>query len=147
MVLDLDDNFCASKLFSLWFPLHFDDAVSGMPSNAKFTSCDFKRPVQHNPTSESLHLKTANTACLIQSSTPLWQLKKSDAIDMVVKSISSENTDQHSGTVLFIEVPPKTWSPKVISYFQIPSYTDIDDGVFEFEFHGKWMFRPKITGM
>ena len=71
MVLDLDDNCCASKLCSLWFPLHFDDAASGIPSNVKFTSCDYKCPVQHNPTCELIHLKTANTACLTQASTPL----------------------------------------------------------------------------
>ena len=61
----------------------------------------------------------------------------------MVKSLSSENVDQHSGTVLFIEVPPKIWSPKVISRYQMLTYTNIDDGVLEFESYGKYMFWPK----
>ena len=59
MVLNLDESCCASKVLSMWFPLHFDDAASGMPSHVEFTSNEFKRPAQVNPTGELLHLKTS----------------------------------------------------------------------------------------
>ena len=61
----------------------------------------------------------------------------------MVKPLSLENIDQHSGTILFIEVPPKIWSSKVISCYQMTTYTDIDYVVFKFESYGKYVFHPK----
>ena len=58
MVLNLDQNCCAPTILSLWFPLHFNDAASGMPSHVYFTSGNFKRPAQRNAAGELLHLKT-----------------------------------------------------------------------------------------
>lgn len=58
MVLNLDENCCASKILSLWFPLHFNDAASGMPSHVDFTSGNFKCPSQHNAEGELLQLNT-----------------------------------------------------------------------------------------
>ena len=43
---------------------------------------------------------------------------------------------------MLIEVPPKIWQPRVISRYRMPIYTDIDNGVFEFESYDKYMFRP-----
>ena len=43
---------------------------------------------------------------------------------------------------MVIEVPPKIWQPRVISRYQMPIYTDVDNGVFEFESYGKCVFRP-----
>ncbi len=52
----------------------------------------------------------------------------------------------NASRVCLIDIPPKIWRPKVKSKFQLPEYAnDISEGVFDFEHHGKCVFRPKLT--
>ena len=49
--------------------------------------------------------------------------------------------DMHPGSMLVIDLPQKIWQKKVDCAFKIPVHDDIDDGVFEFQSHGKCVFR------
>ena len=40
-----------------------------------------------------------------------------------------------------IEVPPKIWQPKVINQFRMPTYNDVDNGIFQFQAYGKCVYR------
>ena len=56
----------------------------------------------------------------------------------------SDSTTEARRSISVIEVPPKIWIPKVQNKYKPPDNAiDIDDGVFDFEFHGKTVFCPK----
>ena len=40
-----------------------------------------------------------------------------------------------------IEVPPKIWKPKIINQFKMPTYNDVDDGIFQFQSFGNCVYR------
>ena len=42
-----------------------------------------------------------------------------------------------------IEVPPKIWTPKIVNQFKMPSYNDIDDGIFQFQSFGNCVYRTE----
>ena len=42
-----------------------------------------------------------------------------------------------------IEVPPKIWTPKIVNQFKMPSYDDIDDGIFQFQSFGNCVYRTE----
>ena len=46
-----------------------------------------------------------------------------------------------TSTLLLIKVPPKIWQPKVVNQFRMPSYDDVDDGIFEFKAFGNCVLR------
>ena len=56
----------------------------------------------------------------------------------------SDSTTEARSSISIIEVPPKIWRPKVQNKDTPQDNSiDIDDGVFDFEFYGKTVFRPK----
>ena len=47
------------------------------------------------------------------------------------------------GNVLLFNIPPKVWNPKAINRYIPADYlSDINEGVFDYKYNGKAVFRP-----
>ena len=75
LVLDMHDNRCISKCLSLWFPLLFDDAASGLPSNVTWDSSMFVRPPKTSAAGFMLQQKLVESVSTIENSVSPTQQK------------------------------------------------------------------------